>query len=114
ELVEGDDAGVVQTGGHERLALRPRGRASAALALNDLHGHLALQPLVEGEPHGAESAAADPALQPVAIDHQLLVPAPRGQPPRGLVATQTPRRRLPGQAPRGLAPGAARLIGKTA
>ena len=59
-----DDAGVVEPCGRARLALDPL--PAAALARDRLDGDLALELLVPGQPHDAEAARAQAALQPVA------------------------------------------------
>ena len=68
ELVDRDDAGVVEPRCGARLALH----APAALALerDGLDRHLALELLVPGQPDDPEPARAQPALEPVAAEDQ--------------------------------------------
>ena len=68
QLVDADDAGVVQPRGGTRLARDPL--TLAALARDHLHGDLALQLLVPRQPHDAEPAGAQAALHPVAADDE--------------------------------------------
>ena len=69
QLVDADDAGVVQPCGGTRLARDPL--TLAALARDHLHGDLALELLVPRQPHDAEPARAQAALHPVAADDEV-------------------------------------------
>jgi hypothetical protein len=60
---------MVQARHHARLALRAARVRGAAVASDHLHGHLALEPLVQRRPHHAEAAGAEAAQQPVAAEH---------------------------------------------
>jgi len=44
--------------------------ADDPLAGQQLDRHVALQPLVAGQPHGAEPARPEPAVQAVAVEHE--------------------------------------------
>ena len=68
QLVDGHDARVVQPRCGARLALDPL--TGPAVARNRLHGHLALELLVPGQPYHPEPARAQAPLQAVAAqDH---------------------------------------------
>ena len=77
QLVEGDDAGVVQTGCDARLADGALGHGPVALPLDDLHRDLTLELLVEGQPDHAEPARAEPSLEAVAVEHEPVTVAAR-------------------------------------
>ena len=70
---------MVQSRRHARLANGALGHRTVALPLDDLHRHLALELLVEGQPDHAEAAGAEPSLEPVAIEDQP-VAVPSGRP----------------------------------
>jgi hypothetical protein len=73
QLVDRDDAGMVEPGGCARLALDPL--PGAVLARNRLHCDLALQLFVPREPDDAEAARPQTTLHPVAVQDQ---PSPGG------------------------------------
>src|SRR4051794_32714582 len=65
---------MVQARRHARLAfgaLRMRVVGGCAVPRNDLHGHLAFELLVEGEPDDAEAAGAYTSLEAVTAEHEL-------------------------------------------
>ena len=68
KLIDGDDARVIQPGSGARLPFDAL--AGPAVARNRLHGHLALELLVPGEPDNPESTGPEPALQAVAAQDQ--------------------------------------------
>ena len=72
EVVHDGDAGVLQRG--RRLGLPPQPgdqrRVAGQLRQQDLDRHLPVQPLVEGRPHFAHAAPAQPFLQPVPSPQQ--------------------------------------------
>jgi hypothetical protein len=68
QLVDGNDAGMVEAGGRARLALDPL--PAAVLTRDRLDGHLALELLVPAQPYDPEPTRAEAALQPVATEHQ--------------------------------------------
>ena len=70
ELVQADDARMVEPRGRARLALGPRDAGAAVLARDHLHGHVALEPLVVRQPDDAESARAKHPLEAVAVEHE--------------------------------------------
>ena len=68
QLVEGDDAGVVEPGRGLGLAQDPP--AGLAPLLDRLHRHRALEAAVPGLVDDAEAAAADAALDQEAVEHE--------------------------------------------
>ena len=76
QLVDGDDARMVQPGGRARLALDPL--PAPALERHRLDGHLALELLVPRQPDHAEPARAQAAVEPVAAQNGPGVGQPLG------------------------------------
>ena len=75
-LVQGDDRGMGQAGGGERLA-----RGSLAVFAGGerdrLDGHFAVEQLVVGAPHDPEAAGTEALEQPVAAEHHNAPPSQR-------------------------------------
>jgi hypothetical protein len=68
---DGDDPGVVQASGGQRLARRPLGdEVTARGAEDDLHRDGPVEPLVVAGVHGPEAAGAQAGPQPVAAHHE--------------------------------------------
>ena len=78
ELVEGDDAGVVQPRRDAGLARGARGNRLVAVLGDDLDGDLALELLVEGQVDDAEAARSELALELVAVQDEAAERAGRG------------------------------------
>jgi hypothetical protein len=70
ELVERDDAGMVEPRGGDRLALNARVVAVVACERDHLDRHVALEPLVVGLPDDAEAPRSEPLAEPVATEHE--------------------------------------------
>ncbi len=73
-LVQGHDPRMRQACRGSSLALEPA--AEDPRPRDDFDGHLAVQPLVARQPHGAERPGAKPAVQPVPVEHDRRL-APR-------------------------------------
>ena len=69
-----DDAGVVEPSGGPCLALHPL--PAPVLERDGLDGDLALELLVPGQPDHPEAARPEPALEPVAAEHQARTGSP--------------------------------------
>ncbi|MEU9305733.1 hypothetical protein [Streptomyces sp. NPDC048269] len=82
-VVDGDDMRIAQGGRGPRLAVQPQHQVLLLGADEDLHGHLAAEPLVDRPPDLAHPAGAQKTDQPVparqsdAAHDALLWPAPQ-------------------------------------
>ena len=102
ELVERDDAAVVEPGRGLGLAQDPGPGLGAGI--DHLDRDVALEPAVPGAVDGAEAAAAEPLLDPETIEYQEPITAPSASTP-GAAGLPDPRKndtdpeRLPAAGP---------------